>query len=65
MAMSWKSRLLRTSLWGLPLPLIVLNGWALLLLFDYFRSLISIVVVATLLASVLEYPLMGQQRLRL
>jgi predicted PurR-regulated permease PerM len=63
--MSWKSRLLRTSLWGLPLPLIVLNGWALLLLVDYFRSLITIVVVATLLAFVLEYPVTGLQRLRL
>lgn len=63
--MSWKSHLLRASLWGLPLPLVVLNGWALLLLFDYFRSLITIVVVATLLAFVLEYPVMGLQRLQL
>ncbi|MBE9139527.1 AI-2E family transporter [Nodosilinea sp. LEGE 07088] len=63
--MSWKARLLRTCLWGLPLPLIVLNGWVLLLLFNYFRSIITIVVVATLLAFVLAYPVTWLQRFRL
>ncbi|PSN19025.1 AI-2E family transporter [filamentous cyanobacterium CCP5] len=63
--MSWKSRLLRTSLWGLVLPLIVLNGWALLLLFDYFRDVITIGVVAILLAFVLEYPVTWLERFRI
>lgn len=49
----------------MTLPLIVLNGWALLLLFDYFRSIITMVVVATLLAFVLEYPVTWLQRFRL
>ncbi|WP_017296864.1 AI-2E family transporter [Nodosilinea nodulosa] len=60
--MSWKSRLLRVGLWGLTLPLIVLNGWVLLLLFNYFRTIVTIVVVATLLAFVLEYPVAWLQR---
>lgn len=63
--MSWKSRLLRIGVWGLTLPLILLNGWALLLLFDYFRAIITIVVVAILLAFVLEYPVTWLQRFRL
>ncbi len=63
--MSWKSRLLRLSLWGLPLPLLVLNGWALLLLFDYFRSIITVIVVASLLAFVLDYPVRWLQQWRL
>ena len=63
--MSWKTRLLRIGLWGLTLPLIVLNGWVLLLLFDYFRAIITMVVVATLLAFVLEYPVAWLQRFRL
>lgn len=63
--MSWKTRLLRLSLRGLSLPLLVLNGWVLLLLFDYFRSIITIFVVATLLAFVLDYPVLWLQRRRL
>lgn len=63
--MSWKSRLLRIGLWGLALPLVVLNGWAVLLVFNYFRSIITMVVVATLLAFVLEYPVAWLQRFRL
>ena len=52
----WKSRLLALALRGLPLPLIVLNGWVLLLVLNYFRDIITIVVVATLVAFVLDYP---------
>lgn len=63
--MNWKSRLLRLSLWGLPLPLLVLNGWVLLLLFDYFRSIITVIVVASLLAFVLDYPVRWLQQWRL
>lgn len=49
----------------MTLPLIVLNGWVLLLLFDYFHAIITMVVVATLLAFVLEYPVAWLQRFRL
>ncbi|MEO1069817.1 MAG: AI-2E family transporter, partial [Cyanobacteria bacterium J06638_6] len=63
--MNWKSRLLRIGLWGLTLPLIVLNGWVLLLLFAYFRDIITIVVVATLLAFLLEHPVTWLQRFKI
>lgn len=43
----------------------MLNGWVLLLLFDYFRTIITIVAVATLLAFVLEYPVAWLQRLKI
>ncbi|MCF2972663.1 AI-2E family transporter [Synechococcus sp. Nb3U1] len=59
--MSWKSYLLRLAVWGLPLPLLVLNGWALLLLLDYFRSIFTVVVAAILLAFVLDYPVLWIQ----
>ena len=42
---------------SLILPLIVLNGWLLLLVREYFNSLITIVVVATLLSFILNYPI--------
>lgn len=41
---------------GLILPLIVLNGWLLLLVLNYFSSLITIITVATLLSFILDYP---------
>lgn len=63
--MGFRSRLIRISLWGLTLPLLVLNGWVLLLLFDYFHSIITILVAATLLAFVLEYPVSWLQRFKL
>ena len=47
---SWLSR-------GLILPLIILNGWLLLLVLEYFGSLITIVTVATLLSFILDYPI--------
>jgi predicted PurR-regulated permease PerM len=41
---------------GLILPLLVLNGWLLLLVFEYFQSLITIFTTATLLSFILDYP---------
>ncbi|MGF1482548.1 MAG: AI-2E family transporter [Cyanophyceae cyanobacterium] len=42
--------------WGLAFPLIILNAWLVLVVFDYFQSLITILVTATLLAFILDYP---------
>lgn len=41
--------------WGLAFPLVVLNGWLLLLVFQYFKSLITIFIIANLLAFILNY----------
>lgn len=41
---------------GLVLPLLVLNGWLLILVFEYFESLITIFATATLLSFILDYP---------
>jgi predicted PurR-regulated permease PerM len=41
---------------GLILPLLVLNGWLLILVFEYFQSLITIFATATLLSFILDYP---------
>ncbi|MCL6754564.1 AI-2E family transporter [Nostoc sp. CCCryo 231-06] len=41
---------------ALFVPLLVLNGWALSLFFDYFHSLIVILVGASVLAFLLNYP---------
>lgn len=41
---------------SLILPLLVLNGWLLILVSKYFASLITIFVTATLLSFVLDYP---------
>lgn len=50
------NKLLRWLVLGLPFPLIVLNGWLALGVFQYFRNLITILVAATLLAFILNYP---------
>ena len=42
--------------WGLAFPLIVFNGWLLIVVFRYFQSLMTVLVVATLLAFILNYP---------
>ena len=50
------SHLLPTwATWGLAFPLIVLNGWVLLVIFQYFNSLITIFITANLLAFILNY----------
>lgn len=47
---------------GLIIPLIVLNGWFLILVFEYFKSLITIFVVAILLSFILDYPVKQLQK---
>jgi predicted PurR-regulated permease PerM len=42
--------------YGLVFPLAVLNCWLALLVFEYFRALITILVVATVLSFLLDYP---------
>ena len=43
-------------------PLLVLNGWALLAIFNYFHSLIVILVGASVLAFLLNYPVSWLER---
>jgi predicted PurR-regulated permease PerM len=43
-------------------PLLVLNGWALAAIFDYFHSLIVILVGASVLAFLLNYPVSWMER---
>lgn len=49
-------RLLRWTSWGFMFPLLVLNGWLLIVVFEYFKSLIAVCVTASLLAFILDYP---------
>lgn len=48
---------------GLAFPLIFLNGWLLLLLVDQLEPLVSIVIAATLIAFLLDYPIRFLQQL--
>ncbi|MGL4378476.1 MAG: AI-2E family transporter [Microcoleaceae cyanobacterium] len=50
------NKLWQSWMWGLLFPLIILNCWILLLVFEYFRSLITVFILATLLSFVLDYP---------
>lgn len=52
-------------LWGLFLPLIALNGWVILQILAFFGSLASILLSATLLSFLLDYPVQMLQRLRI
>lgn len=63
--MKFLASLPRWSIWGLSLPLVVLNGWVLLLLLNYFSSIITKLVTALLLAFVLSYPVGLLQRLKI
>lgn len=63
--MKWINDLPQWLIWGLILPIIVLNGWALLLITDYFRQLFAVFVGANLLAFVLNYAVRWLQRRRL
>lgn len=47
---------------GLVFPLIILNGWVLLLVIRYFQPLVNIFITAVLLAFVLDYPIRFLQR---
>ncbi|MDE5069929.1 MAG: AI-2E family transporter [Trichodesmium sp. St16_bin4-tuft] len=48
--------------WYLALPIIVINGWALLQIFQYFGRIITIAVSATLLSFLLDYPVLFLQK---
>lgn len=41
---------------GIAVPLIVLNGWILLQVFNFFEPLINVIVVAIVLSFILNYP---------
>lgn len=47
---------------ALLIPLLLLNGWALLTIATYFHSLVAILVGASLLAFLLNYPVTYMQR---
>jgi predicted PurR-regulated permease PerM len=51
---------------GLVVPLLVLNGWLIILAFEYFESLITIFITATLVSFILDYPVrfIEQQNVR-
>ena len=55
----------RWLLWSLLLPLVVLNGWVALKIFEYFHSFFSIAIAATLFAFILSYPVNWLQRFRI
>ena len=55
----------KSLLYSLALPLIALNGWLLLVIFQYFESLITIIVTATLLSFILDYPVQLLQKIRI
>jgi predicted PurR-regulated permease PerM len=49
----------------LLLPLVALNGWVLIQLLNYFEPLVTILVIAAILAFVLDYPVEFLQQRRL
>ena len=49
----------------LLVPLIVINGWLLLVVFRYFESLITIAIAATLLSFILDYPVRLLQKFKI
>lgn len=63
--MDWFNRLPRWMVWGIALPLLALNGWVALQIFDYFRSQFTIFLTATLLSFVLNYPVQWLAKFRL
>ncbi|MEL7226677.1 MAG: AI-2E family transporter, partial [Cyanobacteria bacterium J06576_12] len=63
--MDWLNRLPRWMVWGLALPILALNGWVALLIFEFFRSQLTIFLTATLLSFVLNYPVQLLSRFRL
>lgn len=52
----------KTLLIGLAAPLLVLNFWAFSTIFSYFRSLLVTIVIASLLAFLLSYPVNWLER---
>ncbi len=63
--MDWINRLPRWMIWGIALPLLALNGWVALLIFNFFRSQFTIFLAATLLSFILNYPVQFLSRFRL
>ena len=63
--MDWLNRLPRWMTLGLALPLLALNGWVALQIFDFFRSQFTIFLTATLLSFILNYPVQWLSRFRL
>jgi predicted PurR-regulated permease PerM len=51
------NQLPRWLVWGMAFPLLFLNAWVFLLVFNYFQSLITIFITANLLAFILNYPI--------
>ncbi|MBW4671919.1 MAG: AI-2E family transporter [Cyanomargarita calcarea GSE-NOS-MK-12-04C] len=51
-------------IWAIAMfaPLLVINGWAISAIFNYFHSLIVILVAASVLAFLLNYPVSWMQR---
>jgi len=49
----------------LSLPLLVLNGWAILVLIDYFKTPLTILVVGAVIAFLLDHPLQWLERRRI
>jgi predicted PurR-regulated permease PerM len=47
----------RTIAIALLAPLLVLNGWAIAMIFNYFHSLLVVLIVASLLTFLLNYPI--------
>ncbi len=43
--------------WALALPLVVLNGWLLLTAVNYLQPLVNVLVIATVLSFLLDYPI--------
>ncbi len=50
-------------IWGICLPLMALNGWVILQILAFFGSLFSILLTATLLSFLLDYPVRLIKRL--
>lgn len=63
--MDWLNRLPRWMIWGVALPLVALNGWVALQIFSFFQSQLTIVLTATLLSFLLNYPVELLSRFRL
>jgi predicted PurR-regulated permease PerM len=56
-------KIIRWLGWRLSLPLLLLNGWCLLILFQYFKTPITVFVVGAVLAFLLQHPLQWLERI--
>ncbi len=50
------TKLPQWGIYGLLFPLAILNCWLALLVFEYFRALITVLIIATVLSFLLDYP---------